>query len=157
MSQKNRFFRPYVTTILVCFLLLVIGTGVFVWRATQSTQPPTPPSSSFGTILYHTGVEQPITKRAQAQSIMSCFAHAYQHCTAMSMDIHDMGVDTGYNTIYWPQPQGNACHILAQTSNYGLVGSHSDVSTGTCQGVLLKNYGLLLQGCGNAGDVSRYM
>lgn len=136
-------------TISLSIGLLIIVICLFVWYSL--TRPPVPPQATCGSVTFLQGREQsPVSK--DAQQVESCFFHAYQHCTAMSMTVTDMGVDAGTSTTYWPHQQDGTCQIITQSSSHNLVMGNSSPETTTCQKMLPQKGGLLFQHCDNSGD-----
>ena len=138
---------PRRTVILaVCLSVLIVGAGLLSWYLL--TRPPVPPQASCGTIVFPT-VRAP---GQQTQQIEHCFAQAYQRCAAINMQVDQYGTDTSSTTFYWPQQQGQACKIIAQTNSSSPVRSDF-TTTETCQAVLARTGGLLFQKCSTSGDV----
>lgn len=151
MWQNVRERRLFIPIISVIVGLLLIATGGFIWYAL--TRPPVPPQATCGTVTFLQGrLQQPPVSK-DAPQVENCFAHTYQNCSATSMQVTQMGVDTSGTTIYWPYQKGSTCQIYAQWSYHVLGVNHSSSQTVTCQGVLSKNGGLLFQKCGTDGDV----
>ena len=131
-------------------IVLLTVTGIITWHILSL--PPTPPQATCGEVaLFAGGTPQPYNKNAQQSE--DCFYHAFQNCAAVTLDVHSMGVDTGSDTIYWPDKQNNACRIIEQSSSYGIVSSANHTETDICQGLARKNRGLLFLQCGTSGNV----
>jgi hypothetical protein len=131
-------------------IVLLIVAGIITWHIINL--PPAPPQATCGEVaLFAGGSPQPYNKDAQQSE--DCFYHAFQNCAAVTLDVHYMGVDTGSDTIYWPDRQGNTCRLIEQFSSYGLVSSANRTETGTCQGLARKNGGLLFLQCDGSGDI----
>ena len=151
MWRNGRSPRRFFLAIGLSVLVLAAAASLFVWHArTRPPTPPTPPQATCGVIL-QSGPPQAVSTDAQRQHVERCFYHAFQQCVARTMQVSENRVDTGSDTLYWPQLQGKTCQILVQSSSFG-PGSDTSPETETCQGVIPKNGGLLFERCGQSGD-----
>ena len=150
MLRNVRSHRSLFIPICAGIVVLLLAAGLLTWHFLS--QPPTPPQATCGDVVFLQGrLRQPLNK--DAPQVELCFYHAYQQCAAVTINVGEHGTDTGDSTTYWPAKQGNTCRIIAQYSTFGLVSSANLTETGTCQGVVHKNGGLLLLQCGTSGDV----
>ena len=148
MKQNTRLNRLIFLIVIIVIIFVVLGS-LLVWHS--FTQPPTPPQATCGTVIFLQRLPtHPVSK--DAQQIENCFSHAYQQCTATTMKVSEQGVDTGDQTIYWPHQQGDACQIIAQSSSFGIVGNANSTKTETCQAMIYRSNGILIEGCSSGND-----
>ena len=145
--KRNRLLnRPIFFIISLSILILVIVAGWLTWHLL--TQLPTPPQATCGTLTAPGGSSaQPHT-----QQVEDCFYRAFQHCDSMSIQVIKRGTDASSTTFYWPQKVGNGCQIITLSNSYTLTRGDTS-STETCQGVIPKDGGLLLQQCNTSGAI----
>src|SRR5215469_16152551 len=148
MWRNRRSHRRFFLAIGLSVIVLAAAASLFVWHAL--TQPPTPPRATCGAIL-QIGPPSAVSTHAQRQQVERCFYHAFQQCAARTMEVSENRVDTGSDTLYWPHRQGKTCQIIVLSSAF-VPGQDTSTETETCQGVIPKNGGLLLQRCGKSGD-----
>ena len=138
--MKNVFRTRLLLVILILAVLILvagIASYVFISRAAAA-----PPSATCGTVNTHPGGSQAFN--TGATSAENCFWNAYQHCTAMTLVVHYMGVDTGADSTFWPTQQNGSCTILGQTTSYSAnFGGSSQTSSFTCPSVIRQSDGSL--------------
>ena len=148
MWRTGRSHRRLFLTGGLSLVVLAVAVSLLAWHIL--TQPPIPPQATCGTINFGAGpTPQPIGNNAQ--SVEQCFYHAYQQCAARTMEVIFFAVDVGTRTVYWPEQQGQACQIIAQSSHVGI--GPPATNTETCQSVIPKNGGLLFQQCSHSSDM----
>jgi hypothetical protein len=112
---------------------------------------PGPPQTSTACGTVSVRGPNPPTDPAASQ-VERCFLTAYQSCDPATLTLQDHGVDLT-TTMTFSIESGSPCRI-AGTSESAQVAGFRTTSTFTCAGMIEKDGGLLLVGCGKAGDIA---
>ena len=79
-------------------------------------------------------------------SALNCFSAAARTCKAATLDVREMGVDTGTDHVFSIEPGRTPCQVTetsqAYSANFG--GSHSGVSTTHCRLAAVTGTGVKL-------------
>lgn len=138
------------------------GGTIQVTAAATPTPSPTataqPQTQGCGTVQERgpTGVGvQPgtVLNGADAQQAAACFAAAYQQCAPTSLTVKIMGVDTSQTHVFSLQGSASACTVSDTVTTLLVPRGATAPKTYTCTGLVLQSAGLLVQGCGDLGDI----
>jgi hypothetical protein len=89
-----------------------------------------------------------------ALQVESCFLAAFQACQPATLTVASRGVDVGNTTTYAIAPDaGGSCHVEGMTVTV-FVPRGPRTITFSCAGVIAQDGGLLIQSCGQYGDIA---
>lgn len=93
---------------------------------------------------------------AQAQQNENCFYQAYQHCTAATLDVTVMGVDTSSEDKLATTPGDNGrCAVKATVTNTIVPSTKTPTpQVYTCTSLTQSSNGLTLDNCGGMGPLT---
>jgi hypothetical protein len=93
------------------------------------------------------------TASSGATQAEACFFHAYQHCTATTLNASITDVDFSANYRFVIEPYGFTCAVGAIWTSRGHTLFNGIPEIGYCGSVRLETNGLRVLGCQGVGDV----
>ncbi len=83
-----------------------------------------------------------------------CFWQAFQQCQIATLTVTMRGVDAGTTHLFTIQKSNGACRVTDAVQSYVIPLRTPSVQTFACADLVQQNGGLLVKGCGQAGDIS---
>ncbi len=120
--------------------------GLAGWRLSQGTA--ALPHASCGGAVTHT-LDGSTQALGADRGALTCFTAAARHCREASIEITEMGTDTGTSFVFRIGAGGTPCQVteLSQDYSANFGGSAGPVVTTSCRVAAVTGNGVLL-GCG---------
>jgi hypothetical protein len=136
--------RTQIIVVICCAAAVAGGVALAAnWRSDHEL-----PDASCGSAVTH-GLNDNTNILTAGPNTLGCFDAAARDCTSASIEVTDMGVDTGTDYVFRIEPGGPVCHALElsqfYSANFG--GSKGQVNSRTCDGLAVTDRGVTLS-CG---------
>lgn len=135
------------TAIIIAGAVIAAAAGVLAgWRLSQHAA--ALPHASCGDAVTHS-LDGSTHALSADPGALTCFSAAARHCRAASIEITQMGVDTGTAFVFSIDPGGTRCQVTELSRDYSanFGGSAGPVITASCRLAAVTGKGVTLS-CG---------
>lgn len=91
---------------------------------------------------------------ATAQQAETCFLQAYQTCSAATLEVHIMGVDTSQMHTFSLSPSGSGCAVSDTEQSTIVPAGTTPARTYACASLSQQAGNLVFSACGALGDIT---
>lgn len=139
--------RTRMLVLICCAMVVIVGAALAVsLRGDQGSK--VLPKASCGSAVTHR-LDTSTTIITAQPGALACFNTAARSCGPASIQLVEMGVDTGTTYVFRIEPGGAACQAVESSQDYSanFGGSTSQVSSLTCSKITATTKGVTLT-CG---------
>jgi len=135
----------FVVIITSVFVVVIAGVGLAVWRISDHRPVALQRATCGWAITRFLNSDTQLFRAAPGA--LTCFVKAARACKSASIEVTEMGVDTGTVYVFIIEPGQPSCRVLEQRQYYSANFGHSAVSTLQCRRIAVTHRGVTLT-CG---------